>query len=328
MAKRNNGKSLEKTIQLIQEAFKDYTNTKVYLSHKLICESGIEREFDVVIKSKINDFDICIAIECKDFGKKVSLEKIEAFKSKCSTVKEINKMVFVSTNGFQTGAITQAKNFGIELMTAEQVSLEYLENLLVNFWQYHLEVKEINPNYQLTLGGNDLNVLQEFEYTGETIVFEYKTKQKVDIRNFIKKMIEMSGHGIQGLALNHLVQNKHNIEVNSQFPVFLGLSVPASTFYIEDINKIKVDVIKFEFEISIKLNKLQFETSGRVIKNEDDSIKAHSVKFKISDDAESEIIVKPNNEISYYFTEKKETTQLKKLFVYDPETNKVVSCRG
>jgi hypothetical protein len=321
MAKKNNGKSLEQTIRLIQETFKDSKNTQVLPNSKIICESGIEREFDVLIKSTINSFDICIAIECKDYGKKVSIDRIDSFKGKCSTIKEINKMVFVSANGFQSGAIIQAKNFGIDLLTAEQVSLEYINELIPDLSHLHIQITA-DAQHRISLGSNaDLDIEQS-KLSYNNSVIEYKTLKEFKIYFLMQKTIELFEQYVDGLVIKHFVKYKDTLDINSRFPVTLGMDFLPQTFYFEDKKLNKIDLTRLEFDVTVNVSKPVSENSARVVKNLDDTVHAHSIKYKINDDIESEIILKPDNNFTFYHTENKETVEYKKLLGYDPKTDK------
>jgi|GEM_PF-1310723 len=325
MAKRKSGKPLEKTIKLIEEVYNNSPDNQVFLNHTLICESGIEREFDVIVKSKVNDYDICIAFECKDYTSKVSIEKIEAFKSKCSTVKEINKMVFVSAFGYQRGAITQAKNFGIKLLTAEQVSTEYLNDLIPNFSHFKLEITKKNLEHLITLGSNESIDIEESRRDYKNEVIDYSTGIKYHITELMKKTFDASSQFINEQSLKHYVTHIRTIEQNPSMNLMLGINIPPTTFYFEDKNLKKIDLIKLEFPIEINFNKKIKPKSGRVIKNSDNSIKAHSILFKIDENTESEMILKPDNNFTFFHTINKETVEFKTLASYDPKSNKITS---
>lgn len=325
MAKKNNGKPLEKTIKLIEETYNNSPDTQVFLSHTLICESGIEREFDVIIKSKVNGYDMCIAIECKDYAKRVSIEKIEAFKAKCSTVKEINKMVFVSAIGYQRGAITQAKNFGIQLLTAEEVSHEYLKELIPNFSHFKLEITKKNLEHIITLGSNESINLEESRGDYKNEVMDYSTGKKHHITELMKKTFDAASQFINEQSLKHYVNHINTIEENPIFSLIIGINIPPVTFYFEDKNLKKIDLIKLEFPIEINFHKKINPKSGRVIKGSDDSIKAHSIIFKIDENNESEMILKPDNNFTFFHTANEETIKFKTLASYDPKSNKITS---
>lgn len=124
MATRNNGRAFEKLVAIIQEAYKDSPHTHIYTNFKIRDKFAKKkiREFDVFIITKINNVDLKIAIECKDYKKPVSIEKIEAFNSKCSTVSGISKKIIISPKGFQSGAIENAEQFDIELLVLSDVN--------------------------------------------------------------------------------------------------------------------------------------------------------------------------------------------------------------
>jgi hypothetical protein len=129
---KKNGKSFEKLVAIVQEAYKDSLDTKIYLNHRVrdrLLKSKL-REFDIFITTKINNYTFNIAIECKDYKAPVSVEKIEAFNSKCSTVKDINKKIIISPKGFQSGALENAKYFDIELYTLQSVDKYIVEKWL------------------------------------------------------------------------------------------------------------------------------------------------------------------------------------------------------
>ncbi|MFB9079425.1 restriction endonuclease [Flavobacterium procerum] len=325
MGNRNDGKSLERTIRLIQETFKDSEHTEVFPSHKIICPNGLTREFDVIIKSKVNGMNICIAMECKDYGKKVAVGIVEQFKSKCDSIKEINKMVIVSPKGFQSGAVVQAKNFGIELMTAEEVSTEYLNDLVTQISHYNLKIIDIN-NYRYNIASQNEDILNNIDINLETKFYESETGKELGVVELIKKTIDAAGQAINALALKHYVKFKNSLEENPAFPVSLGMTFPFSKYYINDIKGNRVNLTEFRFDVSIKLVEIISEVSGRVIKNQDDSIQAHSIVLKNDNKSESELIIKPDNDFNLFYTENKETTQLKKLFKYDPKTKEIRKC--
>ncbi len=88
------------------------------------------RQFDVSIRFKFGDYEYLTVIECKNYGSKVAVEKVEAFITKSGDVKA-NKAVMVSSLGFQEGAITVAKQHGIDLITLNE-KVEYPEEKLTS----------------------------------------------------------------------------------------------------------------------------------------------------------------------------------------------------
>lgn len=124
---RKDGKPLEQAVKIIQEALKDKPNTEVLVDQKLINTSGRERQFDVIIKSMINGIEIMIVVECKEYGRKISVDKIEAFGGKCKRVKGINKKIFVSVHGYQADAVNAAQDFEIDIYTLNELNVNKIE---------------------------------------------------------------------------------------------------------------------------------------------------------------------------------------------------------
>jgi predicted helicase len=127
---KNTGKQLERVVRLIEESYKDSANTHIFSNYKLPNKDGQEREIDILIISKINGFEVCIAIECKDYNSKVSVDKIDSFQGKCSRLPQIHRKIFVSANGYQKGAVLAANDFGIELLTGQSLTAAYISQLI------------------------------------------------------------------------------------------------------------------------------------------------------------------------------------------------------
>lgn len=86
------------------------------------------RQFDVILKFKANFYNYLTVIECKDYTRKVSVDKIESFITKSRDV-GANKAIFVSSSGFQEGAIKVAGKHNIELFTLEEINSFFQEAL-------------------------------------------------------------------------------------------------------------------------------------------------------------------------------------------------------
>lgn len=198
MAKSKSGRPFEKLVALIQQAYNDSPHTKIFTNHRIKDRFGKYREFDVFIIVKSNDYDFKIAIECKDYNSPVSVEKIEAFNSKCSTVSGINKKVIISSNGFQSGAKENANLFDIELQTLSNIKrtevshrdtgymgikfeiLDYV--VIVNdelFGEVHFSKAAINDRSTTAhLGDTPLPILQ---YLNQVIYKQGATRSMVEV---------------------------------------------------------------------------------------------------------------------------------------------------
>ncbi|WP_259016076.1 restriction endonuclease [Emticicia fluvialis] len=120
----NDGKLFEKLNFLIQLAKNDSPNAIVYFDHKLKSKTGGQRQFDVVIEIKYDDFVFLVGIECKDHNSaNVPVEKLDAFETKCNLC-GIDRKIMVAAKGFQKEAINNAKIFNIQLFTLSEISQE------------------------------------------------------------------------------------------------------------------------------------------------------------------------------------------------------------
>ena len=85
--KVKDGKNIERLIKLIHESLKEIPNTRIYPNHRIKNTSGRKREIDLYVSCQLQNLEINIAIECKDYERAVSVKEIEAFYSKCLRIK-------------------------------------------------------------------------------------------------------------------------------------------------------------------------------------------------------------------------------------------------
>lgn len=78
----------------------------------------------------IAEFTARIIFECKDTRSPVKVEQIEAFKAKVDSLPDANHAVFVSRSGFQRQAIKKAKEFGITLISMQEIVKEKVSAML------------------------------------------------------------------------------------------------------------------------------------------------------------------------------------------------------
>lgn len=124
------GKFFEEVIRLVQEALKNDHDTRIYKNHKVEDRDGELREFDVFVVGNMNGEPIHIAIECKDHSRKISRGPIESYVTKCRSVPNINKKIFVSRKGFTKGALLTARNNDVILYTLEDLDTSKISEWL------------------------------------------------------------------------------------------------------------------------------------------------------------------------------------------------------
>lgn len=91
--------------------------TDVVIKHNVVLTgiSGIPRQIDVFWSFKRAGIPYKVAIECKDYSRSVSIEKISAFHDVLNDLGDV-KGIFATRAGFQTGAIEWARKYGIQPM--------------------------------------------------------------------------------------------------------------------------------------------------------------------------------------------------------------------
>lgn len=317
---KNNGKSLEKTIRLIQETLKDSENTKIFNNYKIENESGQKREIDILIVSSINDFDIKIAIECKDYNKKVPVKEIEAFESKCDRIKQINKKVFVSTNGYQTDAINTAKYYGIELHTANKLKKEDIQCwFTIKQMGLQIESKFIAPNLYLDTTQEILDTILK-EFNG--IVYRENINEPIELETLLIEVIENNKRVIMNLAIVEWIKLEKT-KKDESFPVQFKLDF--NDYYIKstDIEKIKL----FGLTSSVYVKFVRRDAtilSGRLVKGSKENDITKSITIDVGGNLKSDIIIDKNEELTFFATnEKGESEKLKFLYAYNPKTKKI-----
>ncbi len=75
-------------------------------------DDGIERQFDVVCKGKLQNVDVLYVTECKHRSRPVEMDQVEAFNQKAQSVNANIKAIY-SSKGFRKNALVIAKRYGI-----------------------------------------------------------------------------------------------------------------------------------------------------------------------------------------------------------------------
>lgn len=79
------------------------------------------RQFDVTLRFKFGLHCYLTVIECKQHNSKVSVDKVDALVTKARDARA-NKVIMVSTKGFQTGCHAVAERHGVQLLVVTEKS--------------------------------------------------------------------------------------------------------------------------------------------------------------------------------------------------------------
>jgi len=176
-------KIFETVNHIIQTSYKDSPNTKIYQNYKIPNRGGRKREIDIFIETKINDIEIKIAIECKNYNSKVSVEKIEAFKAKCERIPSINKKIFITKEGFQKDAKIAAKEFGIDLHLLKEIDEKQVLSWLKIEIPTPIFITRKLTNLRVQFHG----IAPEFR--PDSIFFSENQKQGIKLYEFLREVI-------------------------------------------------------------------------------------------------------------------------------------------
>ena len=156
----NKWRALELLVAAIQDTIKERVDTIVESDVQLMDANGIERQIDVLVKTKVQGMPFQIAFECKDYKKAVDVQVIDALIGKCRDLPNINKKVVVSSKGFTKNARLKAKKNGVELKTLEDVSLDELlwEGYVVHHYPHYslrsdiyLKLKSVSVEQRMSI---------------------------------------------------------------------------------------------------------------------------------------------------------------------------------
>lgn len=117
----NDGSSFEEQVSSLYKILLTEDKLAKISRNERVSGPDGERETDIIIRRSIADFNITTVIECKDYKRPVTVEKIDAFQSKLNDI-GANKGIIVARSGFSRSALTKAKRLSIDACTVDLAS--------------------------------------------------------------------------------------------------------------------------------------------------------------------------------------------------------------
>lgn len=312
------GKSFERTIRLIQETLKESPNTKIYSNAKIKNQTGRPREIDILITCQINDFDIAIAIECKDYKNRVPVKEIEAFNSKCELIKEVNKKVFVSSSGFQSGAIESARVYGIELLETRELSKKAISK-----W---MPISKLGMGFLLPFKGPTLFLdLDDREYLNDLLkgfdgLIRFRNGPPIHVANLLTDNVNQNKETFWKYGLLEWMR----LNEQSRFePILLNFKLQFKEAYILSKNEEETELLGIETGVEIQFKETEAVISdAKTLEDSSGNFKANAISIKASSGLTTDIVVGNNDKTEFYITDSNGLTKkLETLLRYDPETD-------
>lgn len=276
------GKRLEYIAKIIQETLKDSPRTIVHPNYKIKNTAGNKREFDVFIESEINGNAFNIAVECKDHKSSISVEKMEAFITKCARVPSINKKIFISSKGFQKDAISAAEEYGVELFVASQVN----QNSVICWFPItELEIKILtggHPNFFLDAEDEEINSLRYD--LNQPILFN---GNKILINDYINEIFKC--HKTQILDLASSIWAALPIEHRGD-PFFVPVGWKPEELYLQcDKKNIRVTSIEMKYQLQFLEVPMQTKDAYDIKYNDGTGI-AQTISTQLETDTEANFV--------------------------------------
>jgi len=171
MAENNDkGKLLEEIVAHLY--FQDDYKVEKNKFFKPLNTNKRKREIDVLLSKTIAGSKVYIPIECKNHKNRISVNEIDAFAGKLNYLGLSSKnAIFISVNGFTSGARDNAEHFGIKLFTIKGLSKDRKSLELLDAIQSFTYVFPIFKSYSIV---NSLVSNKNYEH----LIF-YDSKRKL-----------------------------------------------------------------------------------------------------------------------------------------------------
>jgi hypothetical protein len=321
------GKSFEKTIRLIQETLIDSPNTSIFSNKKLASKTGRKREIDVLLVTTINELEINIAIECKDYSKPVGAKEIEAFSSKCEILDTpINKKVFISSIGYQAGAIDSAQLLNVELLNTEQITDEVIMNWMP-IMQLGIQFLPPFENIVLYLDSEDEEFVKKTQQSFDSIIRFETEPTEIHIGTLLADYVNSQKQFFwkRGLLEWMKLSDSKRYE-----PIELPFQLGIQESYLLDKNMERVNLKGLSTTI-----KVRFKQTPAIIKDAKTLLdskgmpKANAVQIDMGHNLTSDIIVGGNSKTGIFHTDKEgQIKKLQHLFTFNPKTGEMTKEGG
>lgn len=253
MAENNDkGKLLEEIVKSLhnQNSFKIEKN-KFF---RPLNENKRKREIDVLLTKIIADTEIYIPIECKNYKDKIEVKEIDAFYGKLIYLGlDVTKAIFISVNGYTSGAKESASYFGVKLLTFKGLTEDRMSLLLFNAIQSFSYIFPILKSYSivnsLALSANNEHLIfydskKNLKGSLIDIVYEFWMTNKISSKLGLEKLNVSNAEELYCLKNNKLEQC-----VSIEFEVLIvcciinlkGKMTKKILLENENIDKLKID---------------------------------------------------------------------------------------
>lgn len=232
----------------------------IQVSHdvKVLGKSGQAHQIDVYWEFKIAGITHRVAVECKEYTSSVSVGKIRDFHGALFDIGNI-KGIFVTTKGYQQGAITFAESVGIDLKTVSEPSQEELDELP------GINTLEINGRV-ICIGKSEVSPIFDMAWIKENTDFKHG-----DIFSFNGMNNEISVVDSNGEKLHSILDLQNQLPRVNEAAKDLTYTYQFDDGYFfapnSGIQPLKLKAVKFIYDVYIidTSNTIRFRTMAKAI---------------------------------------------------------------
>lgn len=201
--------------------------------------TGRPRQIDVSLRFKQGYYNYFVVIECKDHNKRISIEKLEAFRTKIEDV-GAHKGVMVSQKGFQEGAVKVAESYNIDIFTLTEEKTDWIEKIKEEVLNVPFPEEIEFDHIALPSGILKAPFITSFE---NTIFYEDEKKSPLTLSRIVVDICDAM----------HKKRAHLPCVVKVKFAKTLFTMFPGTSFYTP-VYGIKMNLKKFEFKSSKKVD--------------------------------------------------------------------------
>ena len=181
-------KQFERIVCKIQKELSPHA--EVVHDETIIGRSGASNQCDVVVRSKIGQYDFLCIIECKDWSEKIGVDVVRSFRCKIEDT-EAMKGVIVSAKGFTKDARLLAKNYNINLYTLIDAGhVDWRKEALIPIVVTRVYLKDAKVSTVNSATGEPVSLVDangNFAPPDKTYFYEEGSKKYIPVKLFIEQ---------------------------------------------------------------------------------------------------------------------------------------------
>lgn len=305
------GKLIEQLTAIIEDTLQGNERVRVLHDIPLKDDMGNDRQIDVLIEYFENDrFTFRTIVECKEKGRDgVEINQMQAFAGTFRSLPQVHKAVFVSTNGFQKGAVSVAEKEGILLYLLDDLKKDDINDWCKDKPKVSKSIKKQEIlNWRIIIDEKDAHLIRDkvnFTFQPDEILNQPSGEQII-IRDLIGAIFPYWSNQLQNSLLNAYINGldiyKEKYVDISYFPLIDGA-------YLErDGKKIPIKYIELKILFWVELENIE-QTVFKLYKDRDGKVIADVVSSKV-DQSENEVYLNVVGDIAkgesgYYFIDGK-----------------------